>query len=33
MLCKIQSEREVVKAFAQHLSENEVSVMDITEKI
>ena len=33
MLCKIQSEREVVKAFARNLSEKEVSVMDITEKI
>ena len=33
MLCKIHSEREVVKAFARNLSENEVSVVDITEKI
>ena len=33
MLCKIHSEREVVKEFARNLSEKEVSVMDITEKI
>ena len=33
MLCKIQSEREVLKTFEGNLSENEVNAMDITGKI
>ena len=33
MLWKIQSEREVLKAFERNLSDDEVSVMDITGKI